>query len=158
MITQEDIFGVNMEESWKSGEIEEEVLKGDKKDFITSPADIDPREHIKLRDAEVTPQHREAFENLCSEFEEIFSKDSADLGKTPLLKIDIPTGDSPPMGTRRDRNLRKSGNYSKKCISMGQSHSDCSQEDSSGRTSQKAYVCGLSYVKPTPAQSRQSTL
>ena len=100
MITQEDIFGVNMEESWKSGEIEEEVLKGDKKVFITSPADIDPREPIKLRDAEVTPQHREAFKNLCSEFQEIFSKDSADLGKTPLLKIDIPTGDSPPITQR----------------------------------------------------------
>ena len=89
-----------MEESWGSEEIEEEVLKGHKKGFITSPADIDPREPIKLRDAEVTPQHREAFENLCSEFEEIFSKDSADLGKTPLLKMDIPTGDSPPITQR----------------------------------------------------------
>ena len=49
MITQEDIFGVNMEESWGSGEIEEEVLKGDKKGFITSSADIDPRELIKLK-------------------------------------------------------------------------------------------------------------
>ena len=29
------------------------------------------------------------------EFEDVFSKDSADLGKTPLLKMDIPTGDSP---------------------------------------------------------------
>ena len=100
MITQEDIFGVNMEESWKPEEIEEEVLKGDEKGFITSPADIDPREPIQLRDAEVIPQHREAFENLCSEFEEIFSKDSADLGKTPLLKMDIPTGDSPPITQR----------------------------------------------------------
>ena len=70
MITQEDIFGVDMEESWESEEIEEEVLKGDKKGFITSSADIDPREPIKLRDADITPQHREAFENLCSEFEE----------------------------------------------------------------------------------------
>ena len=69
-------------------------MKGDKKGFITSPADMDPRELIKLKDAEVTPQHRETFENLCYEFEDIFSKDSADLGKTPLLKMDIPTGDS----------------------------------------------------------------
>ena len=61
-----------MEKSWKPEEIEEEVLKGDEKDFITSSADIDPREPIQLRDAEVTPQHREAFENLCSEFEETF--------------------------------------------------------------------------------------
>ena len=37
-------------------EVEEEVLKGDKKGFITSPADKDPREPIKLKDAEVTLQ------------------------------------------------------------------------------------------------------
>ena len=86
MITQEDIFGVNVEEPWAPGEVEEEVLKGDKKGFITSPADIDPREPVKLRDAEVTPQHRKAFEELCAEFKTIFSKDSTDLGKTPLLK------------------------------------------------------------------------
>ena len=42
MITQEDIFGVNVEEPWTPGEVEEEVLKGDGKGFITSPADIDP--------------------------------------------------------------------------------------------------------------------
>ena len=48
----------------------------------------------------MTPQHRKAFEDLCSEFEAIFSKDSADLGKTPLLKMDIPTGDSPPITQR----------------------------------------------------------
>ena len=100
MITQEDIFGVNVEEPWAPGEVEEEVLKGDQKGFITSPADIDPREPIKLRDAEVTPQHRKAFEDSYSEFETIFSKDSADLGKTPLLKMDIPTGDSPPITQR----------------------------------------------------------
>ena len=94
MITQDDIFGLNIEEPWTPEEIEEEVLKGDRKGFITSPADVDPREPIKLRDAEVAPQHREAFENLCSEYEDIFSKDSADLGKTPLLKMDIPTGQS----------------------------------------------------------------
>ena len=42
MITQEDIFGVNIEEPWVPGEVEEEVLKGDGKGFITSPTDIDP--------------------------------------------------------------------------------------------------------------------
>ena len=72
--------------------MQEEVLKGDKEGFITSPADIDPSKPIKLRDAEVTPQHRKAFEDLCSEFEAIFSKDSADLGKTPLLKWIYPQG------------------------------------------------------------------
>ena len=100
LITQEDIFGINGGESWTTQEIEEEVLKRNEKGFITSPADIDPREPIKLRDAEVAPQHREAFEELCSEFQDIFSKDSADSGKTPLLKMDIPTGDSPPITQR----------------------------------------------------------
>ena len=43
MITEEDIFGVNFEQPWTSEEIEEEVLKGDNKGFITSPVDVDPR-------------------------------------------------------------------------------------------------------------------
>ena len=60
MITQEDIFGVNAEEPWAPGEVEEEVLRGNGKGFITSPADIDPREPIKLKDAEVTPQTQES--------------------------------------------------------------------------------------------------
>ena len=100
MITQEDIFGVNIGEPWAPGEVEEEVLRGNEKGFITSPADIDPREPIKLWDAEVTPEHKKAFQDLCSEFEVIFSRDSADLGKTPLLKMDIPTGDNPPITQR----------------------------------------------------------
>ena len=74
MITQEDIFGVNIGEPWAPGEVEEEVLRGNEKGFITSPADIDPREPIKLRDAEVTPEHRKAFQDLCSEFEVVFLK------------------------------------------------------------------------------------
>ena len=37
MITQEDIFGMNVEEPWAPGEIEEEVLKGDKKGFYHFP-------------------------------------------------------------------------------------------------------------------------
>ena len=65
LATKEDIFGINVTEDWTSKEMEEEVLKGDGWGFITSPTDIDPREPIKLKDAEVTPQHREAFENLC---------------------------------------------------------------------------------------------
>ena len=99
-VTQENLFGVNATEPWVPDELEEEVLKGDSRGFITSPADIDPREPIKLRDAEVAPQYREAFEALCTEFQDVFSKDSADLGKTPLLKMDIPTGDSPPITQR----------------------------------------------------------
>ena len=95
MITQEDIFGVNIVEPW-AGEVEEEVLRGNEKGFITCRHN--PRELIKLWDAEVTTEHKKAFQDLCSEFEFIFSRDSADLGKTPLLKMDIPTGDILPRG------------------------------------------------------------
>ena len=86
MKTQEDIFGVKVEGPWAPGEVEEEILKGDGKVFITSPADIDPREPIKLRDAEVTPQHRKAFEDLCSEFETIFSSRFSRFRKKPTLE------------------------------------------------------------------------
>jgi len=80
-----------------SSEEGEEIFKGAVKGFITSPADVDPRQPVSLRDAEVTPEHRAAFEALCQEFADIFSKDSSDLGKTPLLKMEIPTGDNPPV-------------------------------------------------------------
>ena len=38
-----------------------------------------------------------AFEGLCKEFADVFSQDLGDLGKTPLLRMEIPTGDNPPI-------------------------------------------------------------
>ena len=81
----------------------------------------------------MTPQHRKTFEDLCSEFETIFSKDFVYLGKTPLLKMDIPTGDSPPITQRpytlalkhvqlvqeEIEILEKAEIIAKKCVSMG---------------------------------------
>ena len=99
-ITKEDLFGINVTEPWPSDQLEEEIFRGTGKGFISSPADIDPREPIKLKDAEVDPKYRRSFDELCQEFDDIFSKDSADLGKTPLLKMDIPTGDNPPVCQR----------------------------------------------------------
>ena len=74
MITQEDIFGVNIGEPWAPGEVEEEVLKGNGKGFITSPVDIDPREPIKLRDAEVTLEHRKHLRICVLNFKLSFPK------------------------------------------------------------------------------------
>ena len=34
---------------------------------------------------------------MCSEFNDIFSTDSGDIGKTPLLEVEIDTGDSLPI-------------------------------------------------------------
>ena len=46
------------------------------------------------------PEHRTAFEGLCKEFADVFSQDSGDLGKTPLMRMEIPTGDNPPISQR----------------------------------------------------------
>ena len=67
------------------------------KKFITSPAKVNTHRKVNLQDAEVSVKHRKQFKLLCKEFEDIFSKDSTDIGKTPLITMDIDTGDSPPV-------------------------------------------------------------
>ena len=52
---------------------------------------------MQLKDAEVAKKYKEQFKQLCKEFGDIFSKDSTDTGKTPLMTTDIDTGDSPPV-------------------------------------------------------------
>ena len=52
---------------------------------------------VNLQDAQVSAKYREQFKQLCKEFEDIFSKDSTDIGKTSLITMDIDTGDSPPV-------------------------------------------------------------
>ena len=70
------------------------------KKFITSPAEVNTHRKVQLQDAEVTEENREKFKLLCEEFEDIFSKDSTDIGKTPLITMDIDTGNSPPVCQR----------------------------------------------------------
>ena len=70
--------------------------QGEKK-FITSPADIEVHQKVELQDADVSEEHQNAFKALCKEFKDIFSVDSSDIGKTPLVEMEIDTGDSPPI-------------------------------------------------------------
>ena len=65
------------------------------KRFITSPADVDTHRKVKLQDAEVLDKYKKEFEELCEEYNDIFSKDPSDIGKTPLITMEIETGDSP---------------------------------------------------------------
>ena len=69
------------------------------KTFITSPADVDTHRKVKLQDAEVLDIYKKEFEKLCEEYD-IFSKDSSDIGKTPLITTEIETRDSPPVCQR----------------------------------------------------------
>ena len=83
----------------EENEGEDESIPLEKK-FITSPAEVNTHRKMQLQDAEVTEENREKFKLLCEEFEDIFSKDSTDIGKTPLITMDIDTGDSPPVCQR----------------------------------------------------------
>ena len=70
--------------------------QGEKK-FTTSPADIEVHRKVKLQDVDVSEEHQNAFKELCKEFKDIFSVDLSDIGKTPLVEMEIDTGDSPPI-------------------------------------------------------------
>ena len=73
------------------------MLENIEKKFITSPTDIDVHRNVELQDAEVTEAQQNAFKELCDEYKDIFSTDSSDIGKTPLIEMEIDTGDSPPI-------------------------------------------------------------
>ena len=67
------------------------------KKFITSLVDIEVHRKVELQDANVTEVQQNAFKELCNEFKDIFSIDSSDIGKTPLIEMEIDTGDSLPI-------------------------------------------------------------
>ena len=73
---------------------EEEEIE---KKFITPPADVETQRKVKLQAAYITEIDKARFRCLCNEFEDIFSKSSEDIGHTPLVTMDIDTGDSPPV-------------------------------------------------------------
>ena len=78
----------------QEGEFEKENIE---KKFITSPADIEVHRKFELQDANISDEQWQAFKDVCMEFNDIFSTDSGDIGKTPLLEVEINTGDSLPI-------------------------------------------------------------
>ena len=69
------------------------------KKFITSSTNIDVHRKVILQDGDVSEEHQNAFKELCHEFKDIFLVDLGDIGKTPLVEMEIDTGDSPPIYT-----------------------------------------------------------
>ena len=61
------------------------------KKFITSPADIEIHRKTELKDAEVDQKYKDEFKQLCEEYDEVFSKSAEDIGRTPLVTMDIDT-------------------------------------------------------------------
>ena len=78
----------------QKGEVNKENIE---KRFITSSADIEVHRKVELQDADITEDQQNAFKDLCIEFNDIFSTHSGDIGKTPLLEVEIETGDSLPI-------------------------------------------------------------
>ena len=76
-----------------NGEVNMENME---KRFITSPTDIEVHRKVDLQDADITETQWNAFKDLCTEFKDIFSIDSGDIRKTPLLEVEIDTGNSLP--------------------------------------------------------------
>ena len=79
------------------GKVEERISESKEKKFITSPANIEVHQKMEVQDADVSDEQQNAFKALCNEFKDIFSVDSSDIGKTPLIEMEIDTGDSPPI-------------------------------------------------------------
>ena len=77
-------IGEIIKEDWsgpvESNEKENTEIPLEKK-FITSPAEVNTHRKVNLQDAEVTAKYSKQFKLLCKEFEDIFSKDSTDIGK-----------------------------------------------------------------------------
>ena len=55
IVDHEGLFEINVEKPWEDGELEDKLFPPGGDGFITSPADVDPRPPIKLKDAEVSP-------------------------------------------------------------------------------------------------------
>ena len=72
--------------------------------FITSPADVEVHRKVNLQDAKISEEDLQQFKQLCKEYDDIFSKDSTDIGRTPSVIMEIDTGDSPPV-TQKPYNL-----------------------------------------------------
>ena len=68
--------------------------------FLCSPADVPGPCKVQLQDKDITTDIRQKFEELCEQYGEALSKGNEDIGRTKLVKMDIDTGDSPPVISR----------------------------------------------------------
>ena len=98
-ITEEEINFIDEEKVFEQYNMVDEKGEIEKK-FITSPAQVESQRRVKLQDAYVSEKDKNNFRNLCKEYADIFSKSSEDIGHTPLVTMDIETGDSPPICQR----------------------------------------------------------
>ena len=68
--------------------------------FICSPADVPGHHKVQLQDKEISSDVCQRFEELCKEYGQAFLKHNEDISRTKLVKMDVDTGDSPPVSLR----------------------------------------------------------
>ena len=75
--TSMEMMSIEVEEDQNTevGEVE--------KKFITSPADVEVHRRVNLQNAKETEEDLQKFKKLCEEYDDIFSKDSTDISRTP---------------------------------------------------------------------------
>ena len=87
-----------VEHSWESTDQQwcdiNEVIESD---FLISPGDIYPNRKVQLEDADIKNTTKAAFDLLCEQQHEVFSKNDKDIGHTQLIEMEINTGDSLPV-------------------------------------------------------------
>ena len=66
-------------------------------DFLISPGDIYPNRKVELQDAPIREETRTNFEDVCDHYQEAFSKNNRDIGRTQLIEMEIDTGNSVPL-------------------------------------------------------------
>ena len=64
LIDQEGLFEVNIEQPWGKGELEDRLFPPGGEGFITSPAEVDPRPPVKLRDCRGVPRAPTGFRKI----------------------------------------------------------------------------------------------
>ena len=68
--------------------------------FICSATDVPGHCKAHLQDKEISGDICQRFEEVCEESGQAFSKHNEDIGRTKLVKMDVDTGDSPPVSSR----------------------------------------------------------
>ena len=69
-------------------------------DFLKSPVEAPVPRKVLLEGKNISPKTRETFEELCKKYDDIISKNSGDIGKIILVKMEIDTGNYPPIASK----------------------------------------------------------
>ena len=64
---------------------------------MISPGDVYLNRKVKLEDAEITPETKKKFEEMCDRHTKAFSKNNKDIGRTTMIEMEIDMEDSLPV-------------------------------------------------------------